>query len=417
MRHGIHKKIFPIHKDPTNAAAAPALANKPAEPYATPSGEEKTLTPASISSVNSMKSRSPTAYKTALSRSSTIRSVRSSEGSESSPESKTSTFSSSVNSATSALSNSNSDTNHHSQTPVKSNPDPTIPHKTTPSRWSTGAARVVEPTPEPATSTMPEDVEAVDGQWDSTIGKAGLGKTGRVINKLVSDNEALKRDIKIERIKADDAKQAARLIEDKLERIVNDYESRLLEANVTKTLLARKERQVETLQATVEQEKKKATEALFREKTWKDEMNKTSKDATIQVEEATSYAQLMEGRYNAISSHWNDQGEEVKRAVTKMKSEIDNLNEERRADDDKIQTLRDLCDQQDGNIKQLRHEKEEIARMFEEYKKTQEQDLKDIKTNARKREDEQEALLQASRETLHKLKWALKVKENVKGAQ
>ena len=59
----------------------------------------------------------------------------------------------------------------------------------------------------------------------------------------------------------------------------------------------------------------------------------------------------------------------------------------------------------------------EIARLFEEYKKTQEQDLKDIKTNARKREDEQEALILASRETLHKLKWALKVKENVKGAQ
>ena len=146
-------------------------------------------------------------------------------------------------------------------------------------------------------------------------------------------------------------------------------------------------------------------------------MEKTRKDATTQVEEATSYAQLMEGRYNAISSHWQDQGEEVKRAVSKMKSEIDQLNEERRADDDKIQTLRDLCDQQDSNIKQLRHEKEEIARMFEEYKQSQEQGLKDIKTNARKREDEQEALLEASRETLNKLRWALNVKENVKGAQ
>lgn len=264
---------------------------------------------------------------------------------------------------------------------------------------------------------MSESTEAVDGQWDSTIGKAGLGKTGRVINKLVSDNEALKRDIKIERLKADEAKQAAKLLEDKLDRMVSDYESRLLEANVTKTLLARKERQVETLQATVELEKKKATDALQREKSWRDEMTKTTKDATIQVEEATSYAQLMEGRYNAISSHWQDQGDEVKRAVTKMKSEIDHLNEERRADDDKIQTLRDLCDQQDGNIKQLLHEKEEIARKFEEYKKTQEQGLKDIKTNARAREDEQEALLLASKETLDKLKWALNVKKNVKGAQ
>src|SRR5690606_6405510 len=37
--------------------------------------------------------------------------------------------------------------------------------------------------------------------WDSTVGKAGLGKTGRVINKLVSEKEALKREIKIEQLR------------------------------------------------------------------------------------------------------------------------------------------------------------------------------------------------------------------------
>ncbi|KAF5006545.1 hypothetical protein FDECE_7087 [Fusarium decemcellulare] len=100
-----------------------------------------------------------------------------------------------------------------------------------------------------------------------------------------------------------------------------------------------------------------------------------------------------------------------------MKTEINQLVEERQKDDDKIQTLKDLCDQQDANIKQLRHEKEEIARMFEEYKKAQEDGLAGIKTEAKRREDEQERLLEESREALGRLKWALNVKENVKGAQ
>ncbi|RSL78512.1 hypothetical protein BHE90_011822 [Fusarium euwallaceae] len=412
MRNRLHKKEFSIHKDAVNAAAS--LAARFTELHA-PAEKEKTLTPASTGSINSMKGRSPATYKPAVARSSTIRSVPSFEGSESSPDSKHSAFSSSVNSTASAMSN-NPEPNHHAQTPIKAKADPNNT-STTPSRWSTGAPRVVEPTPEPDHSTMPDGPDHADGQWDSTIGKAGLGKTGRVINKLVSDNESLKRDIQIERLKADEAKQAAKLVEDKMERVVSDYESRLLEANVTKTLLARKERQVESLTATVDLEKKKTVSALERERTWKGEMEKTRKETTVQVEEATNYAQLMEGRYNAISSHWRDQGDEVKRAVSKMKTEIDELNEERRKDDDKIQTLKDLCDQQDSNIKQLRHEKEEIARMFEEYKKAQEDALKDIKTNARKREDEQERLLEQSREALAKLKWALNVKENVKGAQ
>ncbi|KAH7162929.1 hypothetical protein B0J13DRAFT_24535 [Dactylonectria estremocensis] len=287
----------------------------------------------------------------------------------------------------------------------------------TPTRWNSSAARVVEPSPEPESSMASEGGEQGDGQWDSTIGKAGLGKTGRVINKLVSDNEALKRDIKIERLRAEESKQAAKLAEDKIERTISDYESRLLEANVTKTLLSRKERQVETLTANVEMEKKKTLSALDRERLWKEEMDKMKADTTVQVDEATSYAQLMEGRYNAISSHWRDQGDEVKRATSKMHIQIKDLVEERKKDDDKIQTLRELCDQQDGNIKQLRHEKEEIARLFEEYKKAQEDALKDIKTNAKKREEEQQQVLDESKEALAKLKWALNVKKSVKGAK
>ena len=291
----------------------------------------------------------------------------------------------------------------------------------TPSKWNahTGAVRVVEPIPTPIhdAAVMSDGGEQGDGQWDSTIGKAGLGKTGRVINKLVSDNDALKRDIQIERLRAEESKQAAKLIEDKMDRMVNDYESRLLEANVTKTLLARKERQVESLQTAVELEKQKAQAAMDRERIWRSELEKVQKESTVQVEEATTYAQLMEGRYKAISSHWREQGEEVKRAVAKIKSEITAVVEERQEDDTKIQTLRDLCDQQDSNIKELQREKEAIARKFDEYKRTQEDDLRHIRINARETEAEQQRLLDEAREALHKLKWALNVKNNVKDAQ
>jgi chromosome segregation ATPase len=259
-------------------------------------------------------------------------------------------------------------------------------------------------------------VAATNG-WDSTIGKAGLGKTGRVINKLVSDNEALKRDIKIERLRADEAKQTARLLEDKMDRMSSDYEGRLLEANVTKTLLARKERQVESLQAAVELERHKASSALERERMWKDEMEKVRAEAKQKVEEAGNYAALMEGRYNAISSHWREQGEEVMKAMGTMKSEVDQLLEERRRDDEKISTLREVCDQQDGNIKELTRQKEEIVAKFEAYKAEQEEALREIKAQARRREEEQEKVIGESREVLDKLKWALGVKENVKWAE
>ncbi|KAH6606428.1 hypothetical protein Trco_005581 [Trichoderma cornu-damae] len=429
----LHRQFFTIHQD------TDTLQRATAQPAARPlslddSPGSRTLTSASAGAFNSMPSRAASASKQALGRTATIRSVPSFEGSETSPERNqaSSGLSSSVNSKASGLSVAASSGPQAERAPspvAKPNLD-SAPNDS-PARSSNGTGtgigagpvpRVVDPSPAPLEETGAAPAEGDqdnhdNAQWDSTIGKAGLGKTGRVINKLVSDNDALKRDIKIERLRAEEAKQAAKLVEDKMERMVSEYESRLLEANVTKTLLARKERQVETLMATVDTEKKKTVAAQELERNWRDEMEKVKRDAKTQVDDATSYAQLMEGRYNAISSHWRDQGDEVNKAISTIKTEINTIVDERKSDDDKIQTLRDLCEQQDSNIQKLKREKEDIARLFEEYKKTQESDLKDMKENAKKTEEEQQRLLDEARATLHKLRWALNVKENVKGAE
>lgn len=259
-----------------------------------------------------------------------------------------------------------------------------------------------------------------DGQedgFDSAVGKAGLGKTGRVMNRLISENEALKRDLQIEKLNSEESRREAKLLQDKMERMVADYESRLLESNVTKTLLARKERQVESLQSAVDLEKKRTTDAQGKEKTWRDEMEKTRVDSTRKVEEATTQAALFEGRYNAISSHWRDQGDEVKRAMSKMGKEIADLLDARKKDDEKITTLRDLCDQQDANIKELLQQKDAIWQQFEAYKKEQEDILRNIKTNATGTEAQQEKLLAEAKEVVDKLKWALNVKKTIDWAQ
>ncbi|KAI1776644.1 hypothetical protein F4818DRAFT_355398 [Hypoxylon cercidicola] len=368
---------------------------------------------------------------------STIRTVPSfeapSEGSSlESPTARNSGFSSSINSNISGTSYHSQQQQAHSSSTVRlksQSPEPYSPlprSQSESSYMSTGDA-VSGGEEEPALSlqvperNMLEDrssrVRETSPQWDGAIGKAGLGKTGRVINKLVSDNEALKRDIKIERLKAEEAKQAAKLVEDKMERMVADYESRLLEANVNKTLLSRKERQVEHLQSEVKMEKKRTADAQERERMWREEMEKSQRDTKIQVEEANVHAALMESRYNAISSHWKDQGDEVKRAMTGLNGRIKTLVEERRTDDEKINVLRDLCDQQDGNIRDLRKQKEDITRQFEAYKLQQEQALKDIKRTAREREEEQERTLEEAKLVLGQLKWALNVKENVKSAK
>ena len=60
---------------------------------------------------------------------------------------------------------------------------------------------------------------------------------------------------------------------------------------------------------------------------------------------------------------------------------------------------------------------DKIGDQFEAYKRAQEDGLKHIKDKARQQEADQECLLEETRQTLHKLRWALAVKENVADAQ
>ncbi|KAK4224449.1 hypothetical protein QBC38DRAFT_446443 [Podospora fimiseda] len=52
------------------------------------------------------------------------------------------------------------------------------------------------------------------------------------------------------------------------------------------------------------------------------------------------------GRYNALSSHWKDQGVDVKRMMAKMGEEVSDLNEKRREYDFKTRTLEAVCEHQ-----------------------------------------------------------------------
>ena len=445
---------------PATTPSKPTPSKVPKALHERPS-PRSTLTPASGGTINSAMSRTTTSGangKTVPATSastlsprlpnrmnSTIRTVSafddrqryseedsSTDGTPSHSTSRDSGFSSSLNS-TASMSSSNSQ--HRPQATTTISAIPRIPsmNRLKPSPSDSGDT-LVDGTPRAAASSSlsppttntdpggggnepsaPATTEA--NGWDNSVGKAGLGKTGRVINRLVSDNEALKRDIQIERLRAEESRQAARLLEDKLERVVSDYESRLLETNVTKTLLARKERQVGSLQDAVELERKRAVDAASRERVWKDEMEKARADAKKRVEEATNHAALCEGRYNAISSHWREQGDDVKRSMGRMREEVKGLVVERKKDDEKIETLRELCDQQDGNIRELTRQREEIEAQFERYKREQEEGLRAIKTRADEREREQERMLREAKETLDQLRWALNVKEKIAWAQ
>jgi chromosome segregation ATPase len=238
-----------------------------------------------------------------------------------------------------------------------------------------------------------------------------------VIERLMGENDMLKRDLNLERLRAEESRQAVKMAEGKMEALTAEYDGKLHDAAINKTLLKRRERQLSDLKAQIEGERQRADVAVERERTWREELERVQEECKRKVEEAQTFAALMEGRNKAMTSHWKEQGVEVDRTVTKLNAEIESIVEERKNDDMKMNMLQGLCDQQAELLGSLEREKQGIEMAFENYKREQEESLRDIKERARQQEAANEAALQETHKVLGELKWALGVKKNVKGAQ
>jgi hypothetical protein len=233
----------------------------------------------------------------------------------------------------------------------------------------------------------------------------------------MGENDMLKRDLNIERLRAEESNRAAKIAEAKMEALISEYETRLHDVTVNKTLLKRRERQVADYEAQVESEKQRTAAAIESEREWRDAMKKCKLECRERTDEAQLYAALMEGRNTVMTSHWADQSAEVDRSVVKLGERINRIIQERKKDDTKINILKSLCDQQAEQLQRLELEKQGINDAFEAYKKQQEDMLKDIKTKAGAQEKDNEEILKESRRVLGELKWAVGIKKIVKGAQ
>lgn len=253
--------------------------------------------------------------------------------------------------------------------------------------------------------------------WSSAVGKANLGKSGRVIERLMAENDMLKRDLNIERLRAEESRQAMKMVEAKMDAMATEYEAKLHDASINRTLLKRRERQLADMKDQVEAEKLRADKAVERELTWKGEMESAQDECKRKVDEAETFAALMEGRNKTLTNHWKDQGLEVERAVSKVHKDIEKIVEERKSDDAKIETLLELVDQQATQLTTLQAQKQAIEDAFQRYKIEQEEALKSIKENAKRQEEANRERLDEAQQVLGQLKWALGVKKNVRGAE
>lgn len=251
-------------------------------------------------------------------------------------------------------------------------------------------------------------------QWSSAVGRANLGKSGRVIDKLMGDNDMLKKNLDIAKIAAEDAKQAQKVAEARMEAMSGEYEARLHDAAINKALLKKRDRQVLDLKAQIDGERQRAAAAVESERNWRAAMEKLEEESKRKVDEATTYALLLEGRNNTLSNHWKEQGTIMDASLAKLKEYVSGVLKDREEDHRKMSLLEELCESKDHALESLTTQKQAIEVAFLAYKTEQESQLRDIKVRAAEQENANKILNAESLRVLGELRWALALSTNIR---
>lgn len=224
----------------------------------------------------------------------------------------------------------------------------------------------------------------------------------------------LKRELNLEKLKSEENRNAVKMVEARMDAQTNDYESRLHDAAVTKTLLKRRERQVIELKEQVDVEKTRAETAVDNAKMWREAMEQMQIDCQEKIAEATNKTMLFEGSYNTLQGHWKDKEAAYSAMVARHRAEIKAHREQIIKKGEAYQKLHDMCDQLSHDREELQTDNARLKQAQVKYKETQEAALASIKGNAAHQEMLYESKLKEAMEVIGEMRWVMNVKRDLR---
>jgi hypothetical protein len=113
----------------------------------------------------------------------------------------------------------------------------------------------LSPISEPSTS----NIEVSNGQtWSSAVGRANLGKSGRVIERLMADNDRLVRELKVETMRREEETKRNEATRQRIEGLERTNEMLLHQVSVSEAVVGRRERRIEELKLDLDSARKRA---------------------------------------------------------------------------------------------------------------------------------------------------------------
>lgn len=272
--------------------------------------------------------------------------------------------------------------------------------------------------PSPVVSGLGTPSSELQGiPWSSAVGRATTGKSGRVIERLMADNDRLQRELTLSNAKNEEEAKRSEWAKSTLEALRAANENLLAMQEVDKAALLRKDRKIEELRADLEAEKARRAQAESETRETVTERDEAVGKYKKQIMEEKELARKSTSQYEILSSSWRSLDDGYRTRTQKLKVDVKAINEKREDDVQKIEQLEVVVEQLRRETEKMQKVKERVMRDFEDYKNEKELGMREIKERAERNETANEEVLEEMNRVMGKMKYVINIRKDVRGAE
>jgi DNA repair exonuclease SbcCD ATPase subunit len=294
------------------------------------------------------------------------------------------------------------------------------PSRSSPTRNIPGAVRRVSDSIDVlANSEMPRAgtlSPTNDNQWSSAVGHATTnGKSGRVIERLMAENDRLKRELELQILRSQELERNLETTRPQIEALRTENDNLKHANSMDGTILARRDRKIEQLKADVatERSRREASDQLARrlERQNEESQDTAKRDVQMAHEEAkhaTTHASILEQSHRQLASEYRQRAE-------RWQKDIAVLQAQRQSDREKMDRIDVINEHMRTEADHLTKMHEDMTAQWDEYTKANEEWKASLEDVANFENGKMRKLSEDMETITNKMKWVMSLKSSREG--
>lgn len=208
-------------------------------------------------------------------------------------------------------------------------------------------------------------LDACDASASSALGtsptRMTTGKSGRVIEKLMAENDRLRRELKVETTAREEERKAKEAIRQARDSLQSTNQNLILQNNIDKSSLLRKDRKIEELKADRDFEREQRLQLDERAKIQLKEGDQQVQELKNTLSREISERKLAVNQYDTVREGFRRLDDSYRQRVERLQAQVDAVRAERERDHQFLLRLEVTVEQQRQELEKLRLAKNKIT--------------------------------------------------------